>query len=379
LQWTQQLGETMGYYIGNSNIIDNYQQLAPGKITNRASLPTGSQGYLAYLADQNDLVIGGLSESQDPDSNISWYKFVLAPMDYKNEVLLAQGVLGGGGASGVDRNTMQQIIHATDLLIKLTQTLPFTTAYGGAHSTKLVAYYHQGRDALDTTYNGYGVYMHDWATYTGVSSIPSRPNCQGANINTLQPGPVTQNTLGVVLKSSASCYLTFSSNTWTTGGYDAPNGTGTGGLATFTQNYGYNFQGNYGNLYRLNWSSRTWSDTGQTSHYFGGAGDSRILNSKWGKFYFTADDVIAYFESSNTFALVATSPVNNYDTSGFGEQSTMMGQDWGYWLGFSDTNNPNAVYYKNTYYQHYATDTIVRMSHTDISYPTVAGSVTQGP
>jgi len=373
LQWTQQLGETMGYFLRNQNIIDNYRNLAPGKITNRASLPTGSQGYLAYLSDQNDLVIGGLSESQPPDINISWYKFILAPMDYKNEVLLTQGVLGGGGASGVDRNTMQQIIHLTDVLVKLTQTLPFTTAYGGAHSTKLVAYYHQGRDALGTAYNGYGVYMHDWATYTGVSSIPNRPNCQSANINTLQPGPVMQNTFGVVLKDSASCYLTFSNNTWTTGGYNAPNGTGTG-WATFTGNYGYNYAGS-GNLYRLNFVSAAWSATGVGGPPNGG-GAGKVLNTKWGKFYNGGAQIEKYTETTNAWSITYARNGTIYN---FQEQSTMMGQDWGYWLGYSIIDGGVATYLKETYYQHYATDTITYMAYTNISYTTVAGSVTQGP
>jgi hypothetical protein len=367
----------MGYFINRQNIIDNSKRLAPGQFTNRASLPTGAIGYLAYLSDQNDLIVGGESESQAPDTNISWYKFLLKPMDYKNEVILTQGVLGGGGqnVSSNDRNTMQQIIHATDLLIKLTSTLPFTTAYGGAHSSKLAAYYHQGRDALSTVFNGFGVFKHDWATYTGVSSIPNRPNCQGANINTLQPGPVTGNTFGIVLKSSASCYITFSSDTWTSGGYDAPNGTSTG-WATYTQNNGYNYAGS-GNLFKLTFSNATWSSTGAGGPPNGG-GSGKVLNTKWGKFYNGGASIDKYTESSNTWSTVAVAP-NGNSISGFQEQSTMMGQDWGYWLGFSDNSSGNAVYYKNTYYHHYATETIARMSFTDISFTTIAGSATQGP
>ena len=378
LQWATELGDIMGYYLGNQNIIDNYRDLAPGRITNRASLPTGSAGYLAYLSDQNDLVIGGASENQAPDVNITWYKFRMKPMDYKNEVLLNQGVLGGGGQNipDNDRNTMQQVLYNTDSLIKLTATLPFTTAYGGGHSTKLLAYYHQGRDALATSYNGYGAVKHDWISYTQVY-LNNRPNCQGANINTLQPGPVTQNTYGIVLKDSASCYIQFSTDTWTSGGYDAPNGTGLG-WATFSQYYGYNYSGS-GDLYRLDFNSSAWSATGAGGPPSGGSAPraGKVLNTKWGKFYTGGLNYDKYTEASNSWsvALNRNVPVD-YDNQ---YQSTLMAQDWGYWCGYLDAGHGSAIFDKFTYIHHYATDTIFHLSFMDISYPTVAASATTGP
>jgi hypothetical protein len=364
----------MGYYLGNQNIIDNYRDLAPGRFTNRASLAAGSPGYLAYISDQNDLILGGAVNQSTPDTGVSWYKFYLKPLDYKNEVLLNQGVLAGGGqnVSTYDINTMQQLTYATDALIKLSTGLTFTTAYGGSHSTKLYAYYHQGRDSLSTSYGGYGVYKHLWSNFAITYAISNRPNCQGANINTLQPGPVTQNTYGVVLKGSSSCYIGFATDTWTSGGFNAPNGTGTG-WATFTQNYGYNYAGS-GDLYRLTFAGAAWAATG-TGGPPNGGGSGKVLNTKWGKFYNGGAQIDKYTEATNAWSVAYARNGTIYD---YQEQSTMMAQDWGYWCGYSQVSGA-VSYYKNTYYQHYATDSLAYMGYANISFPLVAASTATGP
>jgi len=374
----------MGYFINNQNIVDNSRNLAPGKFTNRASLPSPSTlGYLAYISDQNDLAVGGIVNSMLPDIGNTWYKFMIRPLDYKNEVILSQGVIGGGGAAGEDRNTIQQMIYSVDTIVKLVTTLPVTTAYGGGHGNKLHAYYHQGRDTAMAT-AGKTALKNDWATYS-IQILPERPNCFGANINTTQPGPVIQNTFGVVMQGTASCYITFSTDTWTVGGYNAPS-TGTG-WATYSGNYGYNYSGS-GDLYRLTFPSGSWASTGAGGPPNGG-GAGKVLNTKWGKFYNGGGKVDRYTEASNSWSIAANSP-NGSTPGSWQEQTTLMAQDWGYWCGFSDTTSGTA-YYKITYQHHYATETLTasitisnlqataNMGVASISFPTVAGCSTQGP
>jgi hypothetical protein len=363
----------MGYYINRQNIVDNRKDLAPGKITNRASLPTGADGYLAYLADQNDLVVGGPTLNLKPDTGLTWYKFLTKPLDYKNEVIISQGVIVGGGEVGYgDRNTIQQVQVQTDLLIKISITAPFNTAYGGNHSTYLYAYYHQGRDDSGLTV-GHASFKQDWATYT-ITYISPRPNCNGPNLNSTQPGAKTQNTFGVLMKDSASCYVTFSNDTWTSGGYDGV-ATGTG-WGSFGQDHGYNY-GASGDLYVVNFSGGAWHATGAGGPPNGG-GAGKSLNTKYGKRYNGGAAIDRYTESNNTWSVVGSSP-NGNSTASWQEQQTIMGQDWGYWLGFTDVSSGSVSYSKNTYYQHYPTESFVRMTYTDISYPTTAGCTTHGP
>jgi hypothetical protein len=361
----------MGYYINRQNIVDNNKDLAPGKFTSRASLPSGAAGYLAYLSDQNDLIVGGDSESQPPDTNITWYKFLIKPLDYKNEVILSQGVIAGGGESGYgDRNTIQQMLFQTDTLIKITNQAPFNTAYGGGHSTALHGYYHQGRDDSGST-PGYASIKADWATYS-ISVLNPRTSCFGGGLNSTQPGSVVQNTFGVLLLGPNSCYITFSTDTWTNGGYNAPS-TGTG-WGSFGQNLGYNYAGN-GDLYAINFPG-TWYDKASGPPNGGGAGKS--LNTKYGRRYNGGSTIDVYNESSNAWSIVGGSPHGN-STVSWQEQQTLMAQDWGYWIAYSDVSSGSAAYSVATFYHHFPTDTVVRMRFADASYPTVAGSTAIGP
>jgi hypothetical protein len=364
----------MGYFINRQNIVDNSRDLAPGKFTSRAGLPTGAAGYLAYISDQNDLVVGGPSLSQAPDTNITWYKFLVKPFDYKNDVILGQGVIVGGGLSGYgDRNTIQQLIFPTDTLIKLTNTMDFNTAYGGGHSTTLYGYYHQGRDSSDTQTPGYKSAKIDWATYTR-TYLNNRTNCFGGGLNSTQPGLIVQNTFGVLLKGTNSCYITFSTDTWTAGGYNA-SATGTG-WGSYGQDRGYNYAGS-GSLYAINLTGGTWYDTGAGGPPNGG-GAGKSLNSKYGKRYNGGARIDAYIESSNSWRVAANSPRGN-NALLWQEQQTLMAQDWGYWIAFSDVSSGSASYSVNTYYHHFPTDTIVQMAYANASYPSVVGSTAVGP
>lgn len=340
----------MAFYVGNTQIVDNSSDIIPGKFTTRANLPTGGAGYLAYVTDQNELVINTTVSQQagsDPtsaDAGVTWYRFLTKPMNYKNEVILAQGTVAGGVDGTGAHYRMEQMIYATDSLNLLLQTLPFTTASGGNHSTDTTAYYHQGGYAGTENLTA----KHDWATFT-VQGTTARPTCLGGYVNSLQPGPKTQNTIGVLLQGTASCYITFATDTWTSGGYNA---SGTGhGWGNFGSTYGYNWNGT-DDLYRLTWAGATWNVTGAgkppNSTDYG-----KSLNSKWDKLYSSGGTSSSYMDRYNT---VSNSWSSNVSSSAltWRDQSTLMGQDWGYWLGYYW----NGAYYANSYQHHYATETL---------------------
>jgi hypothetical protein len=282
---------------------------------------------MAYVADQNEFVTskGTSVVTTGNESGVIWYKFLTKPMDYKNEVILQQGTVGGGYSASSIWNTISRINHTSDILIEDAVTMGFTTNYGGWHSTYLNAYYHQGNNS---TASGY----QSWATGT-YSSNNAQPSAW-TSPNSLQPGPKTQNTLGILLSGTSSQYLLFSTNTWTSGGYNCPASQGYG-AGVFSQNNGYTYTWGNGGPYQLNWSNSTWSATGAGEHTGGGGNYGKMLNTKLNKAYHGGDNsstsvvtVASFTYTTNTWA--ATGSNQPYCQ---GEQSCVMGQDWGYWLG----------------------------------------------
>lgn len=361
----------MAFFINTTKVIDNSSDIIPGKFTTRASLPPGAAGYLAYVSDLNEFVANtsvALQGGTDPtaaDAGITWYKFITKPMSYKNEVLLAQGTIAGGFNNGGALYRIEQIYYSNDTMAIVAPYLPFTTASGGSHSTAGYAYYHRG---------GYvgtekGTAKHDWATYT-VVTLTDRPNCYGGYINCLEPGPVAQNTIGVVLNGTASCYITYSTDSWTTGGYNA---SGTGhGWATYSGNYGYNWDGT-NDLYRLTWAGATWAPT-TAGNPPNSTDYAKSLNSKWGKFYSSGGTSSSYMdrytEASNSWASNVSGMALTWQ-----DQSTLMGQDWGYYIGFYWSG----TYYASGYQLHYPTETVTLNSYAALTSGASAASSCTGP
>jgi hypothetical protein len=334
-----------------------------------ASLPTGNglAGYLAYVQDTETLQLNigsGL-----------WRKFQTRAIDYKNEVILEQGTVGGGYNASSIFQSITKIHYASDAPIQLLPTLSFTTKYGNVHSTAMHAYYHQGDGALSSN-NGYGACKQDWATMT-VTTITSRSSCGGSYITSTQPGPKQQNTFGVVMLGLNSCYITFATDSWTNGGYSTGLVDNSGGLATFGESYAYTIGTGSSNVYKLDWvaATPTWTATSSgtgTWNY-----SPKALNSKWNKWYqsggTSSTNLDIYLNASNTYS---TSP----STAPFGsqEQETLMGQDWGYWTGiYNDT--ADGPYSSTIFKTDYSSNTTKTVQRGSFNYKHASGDGCWGP
>jgi len=320
----------MAFYSNDKAVIQSNAIVAPGVFTSRANLPTGAAGYLAFVQDQNLLVVntGVAVSTTGPDANVTWYRFLNKPNDYKNEVILQQGTVANGYVGASIYNTISRVMHATDLLQQLNTTTTWTSNYGGWHSTYLYAYYHQGYNADS---GALGANKQDWATLT-VTSLTNRPNCNGGKLNTTNPGPKLDNTYGIINQGTAGCYITYATDTWATGfGF----GPGTNyGWSTFSDTNGYQWNSGNTYTYKLTWNTATWNATAAGNPPSGGTANlGKALNTKWGKFYHGGDSgtqqtgVSIFTTASDSWA--STNAQVNPQT----EQCCMMGQDWGYWLG----------------------------------------------
>lgn len=348
----------MAFFTGSNQAIDSQGIMLPVVYATRANLPTsGVTGYLAYLTESNDIVFNtNVSNSASgSQSTLYWYKFLTKPMDYKNEVLLEQGTVGGGYVGSSIYNTITRINSVTDVLCEDSATMSMALKYGGWHSTYLNAYYHGG-DSGTTTSN-----YQSWATGT-VTTNNSQPT-YGSGPTSVQPGPKQDNTRGVIIGGTSggtgSWYITFSTNTWTSGGYDMPSSQRYG-AGTFGQAYGYGYTYNSGGVYRLNWSNSTWSSTGSGNHTSGAEVHGKILGTKWDKFYHGGDNsstsmvTVSWFNmATNVWA--ATGSNQPYAQ---GEQSCVMSQDWGYWLGGYGVGGTWGQQNEKSMKTWYATDTI---------------------
>ena len=351
--------------------------LRPGRYGARSTAPqTGVQGYLDYITNVDEFMVNkdqtpeGVSPGPSYDNR--WYKFLTKPMSYKNEVILEQGTVANGYSASSVFNTIHRILNASDTLQLTGGTTSFTSRYGGWHSTKLAAYYHQGNNGDAASY---GANKQDWATMT-VVSIADRPSLSGAYMNSIQPGPVAQNTFGVLQQGTSGCYLTFSTDSWTSSGYGISASTYLG-WGSFGANFGYTWNYGYSNVYKINWSVGTWTQTssGNPAASDGAAGKS--LNTKWNKFYHAGSnsilDVSRYNNSNDTWSTTG-SQVNPQT-----EQCGVMGQDWGYWLGgygpagsWSGQNQ----YSQKTFY---STDTTFRLASADGQNALSSGNGCWGP
>jgi hypothetical protein len=315
-----------------------------------ANLPNSSTaGYLAYVQDQQRLTIS------TGDSTIPWKTFLTVPADYLNEVVIEQGVIGGGTNGPSVYNNMSKVHFASDAGIQLNTTLPFTQAFGGQHSTWQYAYYHSGNSTQSA--------KQDWATFT-VASITSRPGISGALGASLNPGTKGLNTYGVVMSGGTSNTLNFSTDVWISNNFDSPVALDYG---TFGETYGYGMSFSAGTVYKLSWSSSSWAATG--SGVSNGNANSKPLNTKWNKWYQggPGSTIDIYNNAIDTFT-------NSRSTPGtFQNQASAMGQDWGYWYGYLGGYNGNA--YKTSY----TVDATFYPPRSPLSYSASSASATSGP
>lgn len=319
----------------------------------KASLPTNVPGYLSYVQGLDVLALN--------TGGSNWRTFQTRPLDYKNEVILEQGTIGGGYNASSVFNTITKLHYASDAPVRLLPTLAFATNYGTQHSTYMYGYYHQAAGASC---------KHDWVTFT-VSTIPSRSTCIGASGISVQPGPKQQNTLGVINLGTAGCYLNFTNDTWAAG-YALPVSEDTGNSA-FGANYGYANGPGGSNVYKLNWGTMTWTATASGTGNFGAYGKS--LNTKWDKWFQGSlnGSVNRYNNSSDTFTIL--DPAKFSAPTSFQEQETIMGQDWGYWTGYNGIQTYGTTIYKTEY----SSETTAAVQRGSMTYNHSSGSACYGP
>jgi hypothetical protein len=353
----------MAFYSNGLKNIDN-QGIVDLRLYTSTSLPQSAlAGYLAYVSDQQSLTVNTGDASVINGVSQLWKTFATLPADYKNEVILEQGVVGGGYNSSVGGggwNYMSRTLFSSDATIQLQTTLPFSLAYGGEHSTWQYAYFHSG--------SATGAAKQDWATFT-VASIANRTTISGGLGASLNPGTKGQNTIGVLTQATDSVSLNFSTDTWTNFNYNPPVALQYG---SFNDVYGYGMSFTAGNVYKLNWSNSTWSATNSrvaNGSYNSGA-TPKSLNTKWNKWYQggTGATVDIYSTVTDTFTSNPHSPPGSFQ-----EQGTMMGQDWGYWVGY--VGGFTGTGYKTDY----SLDTTIASSRTALQYSGSSSSGTSGP
>lgn len=363
----------MSIYIGNNKVIDDYNEVIVGQYATRASLPSGVTGYLAYVTDQNELVINTsqtvhpntanspaapVTTTNSPDSGVTWYKVLANPISSSLSPVLNQGTLAGGYNGSSVWNYIAKITFSNDATALMSQTLPWATRYSTAMSTSAYAYYHQGDysssgNTSTSTFPGQSA-KQSWTTNT-VSAISSvRPKCLEIHAVTFQSGSsVDTNTIGVMHYDAESSYFTFATDTWA---YDAlydPPANSDYGLSASGANYSYV---NYSSVYKFNWSTKSFGATPNGPPPSANGGTRGTHNTTWGKFYYAyLSGIDKYNESTDDWHTT----VNAISGSPMSEISTITGQNWGYWFAYFNGYVPTSA--KTTY----ATDTIAFNSNTN--------------
>lgn len=357
----------MAFYTNAASplVVDNNRVIIPAQYSTRANLPSGANAYLAFVTDQSEFVhYSANTAAAGPDAGVVWYKFLLRPMDYKNEVILEQGTVGGGYVGSSVWNTISRVINATDVLTEMQQTLTFTTNYGCWFSSYLYAYYGQG--------GGTAQNKQDWATFT-VSTMTSRPT-SSFSPNSTQPGPKMQNTRGLVVIGTTGNVLDFTNDTWTTNyGGTVSHSFGTG---SFGQSYGYMYTYASGaNVQKFNWGTNTWSATSSGNAYGIGTTYGKSLNTKNNYWYYAGDvnGGSGFSRYSNTSDAWTNLGSEAYASQS--EQCSVMGQDHGYFVCGYNASAQNNVSQK----VHYPSDTILLSPSTNGKRALSSGNPAWGP
>ena len=370
----------MSFNVNANTSIADTGIITTGQFTSRATLPTGTAGYLAYVADQNEFVMNiqqvvhpsttnvppaPTTTTNSPDNGVTWYKFKVKPNDYKNEVILEQGTLGGGYSGSGIWSTITRITYSSDVANYI-GNMSFASKYAAAHSTYLYAYYQQGwADNGNTSLPG-GCCKQDWATFS-VTTVNPRPNASTPYPSAYQFGPKLQNLYGFIYGSGTHAYLTFSSDTWTTSSVSFP----TAGQYTQSNGYGANFGYVYSSSMSNTWKIAPGTFTAtQTSSGGapGGGGNNGGHPTKWNKHYVpgAANNYMdVYNHGNDTFTNGNGRGVNSIQ-----EITAVAGQDWGYWYAYQGGYTGQALK------QLYASDTTISSSITNL--PTNTGNSASG-
>jgi hypothetical protein len=352
----------MAFYSNNFKSIDN-QGIVDLPLYTLANLPGGAvAGYLAYVSDQQSLTVNTGDASVINGVSQLWKSFQQIPASYKNEVILAQGVVAGGqNVSSLSFNYMSRILFSSDSAIQLQTTLPFNMYRGASHSTWQYAYYHNGPDNQSA--------KQDWATFT-VASIGARPGSNQFPSGGLNPGKKGQNTYGLIFYGTNRYTLTFATETWSYSAFGSPVDVSVD--VASGEIYGYTMSTTAQTVYKLNWDTGVW--TGTSSGYGSANPYTHALNSKWNKWYqagWNTAVMDVYSTANDTFSSAGAIAYPMF------YEATVMGQDWGYWA--TPLNFVGGTDYSQSFKTQYSTDSTQMSSRTQLNYAVSAGTGTSGP
>jgi hypothetical protein len=378
----------MAIYIGNNQVIDDYNELIVGPYATRASLPAaGVVGYMAYVTDQNELVINTgqtvhpntgnspaapSTTSNSPDSGVTWYKVLTNPVSSQLSAVLNQGTLAGGYTGGAIWNEITNIKFATDSSTLMQQTLPWATKYSSANSTNGYAYYHTGWLDQANTIAPAETAKQSWTTAAIALISSTRPTVGGGQAVTFQSGSAidaTSQNIGVIQYGYSADYINFTTDTWSTDARYIP---------PVAEGYGFSASGSLfsyvtrANVQKFNWANSSWTGTGQASPT---AGSTRGgMSTGWNKCYNGCYEFMDKYDQSVDLwtALSSGQPAML-------EISTITGQNWGYWFGIPYYSNGSTTGYgpasRKTLY---ATDTTFDNPQTAVGVGGWGSAVTPG-
>jgi hypothetical protein len=383
----------MAIYIGNNKVIDDYNELLVGQYATRASLPAaGVVGYLAYVTDQNELVINTgqtvhpstsnspaapSTTSNSPDSGVTWYKILTNSVSSQLSAVLNQGTLAGGYNGSSIWNEITNIKFATDSSTLMPETLPWATRYSSAHSTSQYAYYHTGTVTDNYTTGGNlstpaQTAKQSWTTGVVVLISSTRPTVSGTQAVTFQSGSsidVSSANIGVIQYGATADYINFTTDTWATDPKYIPPVAEAYGFAASGSLFSY---ATSSNVQKFNWTSGSWTSTGRAAPSTGATrgGMSTGWNKAYNGWYQYMDK---YDESVDAWTAISSS------WPSFLEISTITGQNWGYWFGIPYTTSTPGTYAPASRKTLYATDTTFDNPQTAVGVGGWGENVGGGP
>ena len=429
----------MSFYIGNSGnpvIIDDDGNFEIAIYSTRANLPaSGIQGYMAYVQDQEELVINTgntvypntsntllspTTVTGSPDKDVTWYKLLPPTSSTTQAGRLDQGTMQGGYNSVIQWNTIHRIDFPTDTATLRPETTPWASRYSTSMSSKLFAYYHSGSTGSTPGSDDQGGHRttcrQAWATLTvsGIATVlpvlgSLRPDMDGGFQVTLYSTSNLNNNYGIMQYPGVANYFIFATDTTTTADYWYSNGGGPYPETDFRDpasgnSYGLSANGpvtgyvNWTNVQKFNWTNRLWSSTGQQAPTAQG-GWRGGHSTPYNKFYYGFGSNIDIYNTvvdqwnvsgGTQFPLFSDDPRFS-DAGGARSQNveatTIPGQDWGYWYSMFDYGSgyqtPPAYTSRGPYTNisqkmFYATDTEVWSPNSDLGYSTSWGGVISG-
>jgi len=417
----------MAFYIGTSTakiIINNDGIFEIGTYGTRADLPlSGVQGYMAWLTDQQELVINTgntvhpspnntqptpVVSSVSPDEGVTWYKIVNPSGASTQSGRLDQGTLLGGYNTQVNWNAIHRLDFSTDSAMLRPETTPWATRYSTAMSSKLFAYYHAGytgpTPGPDSPSNR-RTCRQSWTTFAISEIASARPSTMGDGFQvTLYSTSNLNNNYGLIQYGGECNYFIFATDTTTTtdewyangaGPYSGvdlrdPNGGASNnyGLSANGPNFGYV---NHRNVAKFNWNSKAYILTGQTSPRTGGGFARGGHSTPYNKFYYGDNVNIDSYNTtldqwnSSTLQFPLFTDDSRFSDAGGArsilfEGSAIPGQDWGYWYsmwGYNTTTGGTIYAYPAQYTSFgpytslsqktfYATDTTIWSPSSDL-------------